>query len=421
METTSTSADIGSKHLRTMLAIGDTERNHPPDGLEQDLRRRFPTEDEYDLMLSRKLESRRTPVRQALGGVEDLAARLDHFLDTTVDGEHARSELRWLSGGGSKMQIAFDLETRTPLHGRQSHALVIRVEPIESLSATSRLREAQLIGLMKHVVPVPEVYWVDEDGSWFGQPALIYTFVEGVAKPRGTTSQVGGVGGTFEGQLRTRLADQFVEHIARVHSADIDESVDRSSLTLPRVGTTDSALWQVNRARRVWEEDRGEDLPYVEAAALWLVDNVPRLDRVSVLHGDYRTGNFLFDEASGNITAWLDWERGYLGDRHRDLAWITLPQWGKADPDTGELLVSGLIPLSEFEERYQELSGLRIDPARMHYYRVLNSYQLIVSSLGTAHRVAQLQRSHQDVLLTSIEGLAHSLAHEMRNALLEEN
>lgn len=406
-------------HLATLRAIGNAERDRPPLGLEDDLRLRFPTEREYDVVLSRKLDSRRGRSAGPAGSLDDLAGRLDRFLEQSVDGGHQRGPLRWLSGGGSKIQVAFDLETEASLHGRRQHALVIRIEPLESLNSTSRRREAQLITLMTGVVPVPEVYWVDEGGDWFGEPALIYTLVPGVTKPTGSRSHVGGVGGRFEGALRSRLADQFVEHVARIHTADIGDPAQLSSFDVPSIGTVDSALWQVNRARRIWEEDRGEDLPYVEAVSLWLLDHLPELDRVSVLHGDYRTGNVLFDEDSGEVTAWLDWERGYLGDRHRDLAWITLPQWGRPDDD-GELLVSGLIRLSEFERRYQELSGLTIDPLRMRWYRVLNSYQLVVSTLGSAYRVSHLERSHQDVLLAWIEGLAHSFAEEMRTTVMEE-
>ena len=36
-------------------------------------------------------------------------------------------------------------------------------------------------------------------------------------------------------------------------------------------------------------------------------------------HGDYRTGNYLFDEESGKITALLDWELARIGDFHEDL------------------------------------------------------------------------------------------------------
>jgi aminoglycoside phosphotransferase (APT) family kinase protein len=188
---------------------------------------------------------------------------------------------------------------------------------------------------------------------------------------------------------------------------------------VPEVGTTQSALWQLNRARRVWEEDRAEDVPLLEVAASWLERNLPTLDRVSLLHGDYRAGNFLFDEDSRQITAWLDVERGYLGDRHRDLAWITMPHFGTHD-DEGGLLVSGVVPLEEFYTDYEAASGLTVDPERLRYYQVFNAYQLAASSLGTAQRVVRLGRSHQDVLVAWLEGVVYSILAELRTSIGED-
>src|SRR3546814_15526068 len=68
---------------------------------------------------------------------------------------------------------------------------------------------------------------------------------------------------------------------------------------------------------------RPEELPLVDVAARWLNANAPPLDHVSLVHGDFRAGNFLFDEESRRITAWLDWELAVLGDRHQDLTWTT--------------------------------------------------------------------------------------------------
>jgi len=82
----------------------------------------------------------------------------------------------------------------------------------------------------------------------------------------------------------------------------------------------------------------------MEIAANWLERNLPKVDHVSVVHGDYRSGNFLFDERSGQFTAWLDWERGHLGDRHRDLAWSTQPFLGHYSDDGKTYYVCGLIP-----------------------------------------------------------------------------
>ncbi|MBC2637639.1 phosphotransferase family protein [Rhodococcus sp. 4CII] len=396
----------------------EAERDRPSPETIQWLRSTFPTEAEYARVLDSKLTSRDGGEERPETDLSAIGAMLERFVGRTTHGAFSIDRVRWLSGGGSKMQVAFDLDTSGDGSIEAGHhRLVLRLEPLESLNATSRVREAQIITALRDVVPVPRVYWIDESNDAFGRPALIYSFVDGVTKPRGTTSHVGGVGGLYTGKLRTRLADQFVDDIARIHTVDVD-GVDTplDAFSRPRVGSPESALWQVNRARRIWEEDRRTDLPFMEVAANWLIDNAPPLDRISVIHGDYRTGNFLFDENSGDITAWLDWERSYLGDRHRDLAWIMLRQWGNRS-QSGDLMVSGLIPEEEFLSRYSEASGMEVDPARLRYYKMMNLYQLVASSLGTAYRVSHLGRSHQDVLLTWIEGLAHAFARDLVDEL----
>lgn len=416
-----TATDPGVRHLADVLGVGHALRDSPDEAFIARMQSRFPTEREFDKMLTRKARQRRLPRRTATM-LNDFAICLDAFLRDHVQGEFEVSRLRWMSGGGSKIQLAFALDWNDPDSGRTSTDLVIRMEPQESLNATSRLRESQLLRAFAGTLPVPRVYWVDDEGRWFPEPSLIYAFAHGVSKPTAIEGRVGGVASDFGSRLRPLLGPQFVDHLAAIHSFDFGQS-DFSAFDVPKIGSTESALWQLNRARRVWEEDRGEDMPLLEIAGNWLERNLPTLDRVSVLHGDYRAGNFLFDEPTGKITAWLDWERGYLGDRHRDLAWITIPQFGHYTDDAGDgttYLVSGLVPLKEFYARYEAASGLKVDMTKLRYYRILNNYQLVASTLGTAYRVARLGRSHQDVLLTWIEGVVYSVADDLRVALMEE-
>ncbi len=416
--TTAAPGDPGVAFLAEVRGVGHALRDAPTQAFIETMRARYPTEREFDALLTRKLRQRLLPRRKETT-LADFAQCLDRFLRDHVQGAFEVSDLRWMTGGGSKIQLTFVLDWQDPqLAARTQTKLVIRMEPQESLSATSRTREMQLLTALGDTLSLPRVYWVDTDGRWFPEPSLIYSFASGVTKPRAVEGRVGGVGSKFGPRLEGLLAPQFIEHLAKIHTFDI-RGKDFSAFDVPRVGTTDTALWQLNRARRIWEEDRGEEMPLMEVAAHWLERNLPVLDTVSVLHGDYRAGNFLFDEDSGRITAWLDWERGYLGDRHRDLAWITLPLFGNYAEDGKTLMVSGLVPLDEFYEKYQKVSGLMIDPQRLRYYRVLNGYQLIASSLGTAYRVARLGRSHQDVLLTWIEGVVYQLASDLQAILTE--
>ena len=294
------------------------------------------------------------------------------------------------------------------------------MDPSEASNTTSRVREAELLRAFEGILPVPKVYWVDSEARWFPEPAIIYAFVAGVTKPRNATSgRVVGLGTNFGPELRKALAPQFLQHLATIHTADASR-MRFTSMDAPAAGTTECARWQLNRARRVWEEDRGETFPLMDVAANWLERELPVLDRVSVVHGDYRSGNFLFDEASGRITAWLDWERGHLGDRHRDLAWMTQREKGHYGEDGKTYYVCGLIPLDEFYERYEQVSGLTVDPKRLKFYRVLNCHQIITTVMATTYRVAKLGKSHQDVLLARLKGIAPVIAEELCE-LLEED
>ena len=88
----------------------------------------------------------------------------------------------------------------------------------------------------------------------------------------------------------------------------------------------------------------------------WLRRNKPETDHISVVHGDYRVGNFLFTESDRKITAWLDWELSYLGDHHEDLAWTTKDIFGHADEEGKHFLVGGFIPKEEFFAAYKKAS-----------------------------------------------------------------
>lgn len=398
----------------SFLAAGDERgealRDDPPPELVEQIRSAYPTEEEYDVLLTRKM-LRRGSCPYQIPTLAEMASATTSFLRAHVSGDFRVDAGRWLSGGASKLQYAFTLEWDHPDRGPERSDLVVRMEPAESLNTTSRLREFQLLQELSGVIPVPETYWVDPRGEWFPEPAIVYAFASGTTKPSGDRARVSGTGTVFPPRLRSRLGPQFLDHLAALHTHPV-RPAGLSAFTIPAAGTTDSVLVQLNRARRVWEEDRGQDLPMVETVGRWLERNAPPTDQPVLVHGDYRSGNFLFDEDTGRITAWLDWERGHVGDRHRDLAWTGLTLFGNTDPD-GSLWVCGLVREQEFFDRYAELTGAPVEPEKLHFYRVFNAYQLVVSNFATAYRVLKLHKSHQDVLLAFVEGAVYPLARQM--------
>ena len=393
------------------------DKNRPTPQWIAELRGRFPTEREIDRVLTRKMDRRAGPGYTPLP-LERLVQGVESLLAAQNIGAFRVADARWLSGGASKLQMAFTLHWDRPGIGPSQTPMVLRMEPSESIVETSRLREFQLIRAFEGVVPVPPVYWCDSEGEYLPYPALIYGFASGVAKPSAAKSGVSGLGTHLPVDLRARLAPQFVDHLGRIHRFDYrGKALD--AFDIPTVGTTQCAEWGLNCWERVWEEDGDEDVPLMRLAAAWLRDTMPVLDRPSVVHADYRVGNFLFTEHDARITAWLDWELGRIGDRHQDLAWTTSRAFGHLADDGKTFLTCGLMPEAEFLAGYERASGLSVNPRTVHWYKVYNDYMMATLTLATGYRVARGGKTHQDVLVTWLIGIGSMLLDEMRS-LIEE-
>jgi aminoglycoside phosphotransferase (APT) family kinase protein len=170
--------------------------------------------------------------------------------------------------------------------------------------------------------------------------------------------------------------------------------------------------------RRIWEEDRIEEEPIMEIIYRWLIANAPPLDHVSIVHGDYRSGNFLFDEEQGKITAWLDWEGASLGDRHQDLTYAIMPSFAHLAEDEATLLGSGMMAENDLYAAYEKASGLTVDPVRIAYFNIYNRYLIAILTLAASARASRSRGTHQDVLVNYVVGLGYPALADLRDYYL---
>ncbi|WP_420467731.1 phosphotransferase family protein [Panacagrimonas sp.] len=390
------------------------DKNRPPAAWIAQLRKRFNVETEIDRVLTRKLERRSGPGFIPLQ-LDTLVQGTAALIRAHIGDDFKIAEARWLSGGASKLQMAFTLNWKRPGVGREQTPMVLRMEPAESIVETSRLREFQLIKAFEGTVPVPPVFWCDADGEHLPYPALVYGFAPGVTRPSTAQAGVSGLGTHLSPELRAQLAPQFVEHLVKIHRFDFSKA-ELTAFDIPTRGTQ-CAEWGVNWWERVWEEDCDEDSPLMRLAAGWLRRNMPSLDVPVVVHADYRVGNFLYTEHDARISAWLDWELGRIGDRHQDLAWTTSRAFGHFDSDGKTFLVCGLLPESEFLEAYEKSSGLKVDARSVHWHKVYNDYMMVTLLIATGYRIARGGKTHQDVLVTWLMGISALLQEEMRSLI----
>ena len=393
------------------------DKNRPTAEWIAQLRQKFPCESTVDRVLTRKLQHRTGPPYKQMP-LETLVAGVQEMLAAELKDPFEIANPRWLVGGASKIHMAFELTWNLAGVGRTTRSMVLRMEPAASTAETSRLREFQIIKAFDGVVPVPAVYWVDDEGKYFPYPALICGFINGVTKPTDMPPDLAsGFGTNFGTVLRPILGAQFVEGLVKIHTMDWRKA-DLPTLDAPALGTQ-AAEWQLNYWERVYEEDIHEDIPLMRLTMAWLRQNIPAADHISMIHSDYRAGNFLYTEHDNKISAILDWELGHLGDRHEDLAYTAMPLFGHYIDDGKTFLVGGLLSEDEFFATYERLSGLPVDRKRIEYYYIMGLYKLVALAVGTMYRISAGGKTHHDILMAWLIGVSYPMMEMLRTRMEE--
>ncbi len=318
---------------------------------------------------------------------------LQSFFAREADGASISGVAR-IGGGASKEQFVFTLDQGEGASTRY----VLRMDPMEGITETSRQREFEILRAMQGTVPVPRPVWLDAEGAFFGRPAIIMEFVAGTPKPSAMTLSVTGLGTVLGDPLRDQIRPQYLEILARIHNFDW-ANADLPSFAAPTADPKQATRWLINFWKELLDQDAIVREPVIRLATQWLEENVPDCEKLSFVHGDFRTGNYLFDEATGQVTAMLDWEMAHIGDFHADLGWMLQPVFGTRIDGVfrvGDIFAGE----EEFIAAYEAVSGNRVNRDTLHYFKVFNNWKsyILVGALGM--RAAREQHNHQDVLLT---------------------
>ncbi|MBQ0718886.1 MAG: phosphotransferase family protein [Gammaproteobacteria bacterium] len=382
------------------------------------MRASYPVESAVDEVFTRKLHSRLKPVEHTMDFSKLQQPLLEFLQGETGQADIVVANLKRLPGGASKEQFTFDLTWQPEPGKRETRRLMIRMDPTESIVETHRLRESQVLRAMWGEVPVPEVLWIDPLGEQLGHPALIASFLEGTVQPEQpeNSEKMSGVGMYFKPELRDGLSQQFVDILAKIHAIDWRKK-DLSTFDIPQSNSTQANEWAIGLWERAWNEDTLSAHPIMERAVLWLKENMPVVGEPVIVHGDYRTGNFMYTDDL-EINAIFDWELAYYGDYHDDLSWATLGLFGGSDEE-GKPLSSSLMYQEDFLARYERASGNKVDMKKLSYYHIFSYYKIAVIAAATSVRVAYSRRTHLDAMMNFASGLG-SVATSELNRLLDK-
>lgn len=298
----------------------------------------------------------------------ELRQRLTSYLLTQTGEAWEVGELHRFAVGFS--WITYGLKARAA-SAAEPMALILRLGPAYGLYAPySALPQFAALRALEHSnVPVPRAFWWSDDVTILGAPFFVSELVSGVAPV-----PWGGAGSGFEEGYRRRIGSQFVSALAALHrqpwqGQGFDDGVTRDN----------AAARQLDFWEQAGERWALRPYPMLHKALRWLRGNLPQAPCVSLVHGDYRLGNFL--EEDGQITAILDWELVHPGDPHEDLGWAFLPQYAM-----GSGLVCRLVARDEFIAQYERESGIKVNEASLRFYLVFSLVKLALTHLAAVRR-----------------------------------
>lgn len=307
-----------------------------------------------------------------MSGLENYHDKLQSWLVSVSAAEKVEIEsIRPLSGGAIQENWRVECTIDGGPHSGYQ-IFVIRSDAASSVdSSLSRSEEFEVLCVAHSAgVTVPEPLWLCDDLDVMGRVFYVMRLIEGIGLgPKIVKDlQLGGD--------REALVEQLARELARIHSI----RPPHERLGFLRKSDNHPALEMIATLRQHLDT-LGEDRPMLEWGLRWAELNLPPNPDITLVHQDFRTGNYLVDE--NGLAAILDWEFSGWGDPMSDLGWFCAQCWRFSRPD---LEAGGIASRDIFYKAYEASSGQIIDEQAVIYWEVVAHIRWGVIALQQAHR-----------------------------------
>jgi len=300
----------------------------------------------------------------------------------------------WLSANVEGFQGPFELTKFPSGQSNPTYRIragsgdyVMRRKPFGKLlpSAHAVDREYRLLSALHPLgFPVPQPLALCDDPNIIG--AIFYVMELARGRP-----YANGALPDFDPATRRRMYEQLIDTLADLHV------IDPGSAGLGDFGKPGNYFErQVARWTRQYRDSETDYIPEMERLIAFLAESLPEQSRTSIVHGDYRIDNVVFD-GDGTLIAVLDWELATLGDPVADFSYLAMQWMMPADRAAGlaglDLEALSIPDLSEVVERYSERSGVPVGD-RLDWYFAYNLFRLAGIVQGIKKRVIDGTASH---------------------------
>jgi aminoglycoside phosphotransferase (APT) family kinase protein len=327
------------------------------------------------------------PAGRAPLAASDLKA-LEPWLAATLGAERVDIVSATLLAGGAVQQnwridVAVAGGTRAG-----THAWVLRTDAAASLDVSlDRVSEFRCIEVAHAAgVRVAEPIAVSADPALIGRPFAIQALVAGTAQARriGRDPALPTYGDA--------LARAIGGELARIHAIRPAAGV----LSFLPVPVTNPSRRQVAEMRKGLD-GASEARPALEYVLTWLDANAPEPRDVTLVHGDFRTGNYMVD--AGRLTAVLDWEFCHWGDPREDIGWLIARCWRFGNDDK---VAGGIAKLASLLEGYNAVAAHPVTAPELAYFEVLAAARWASISLLQGDRFVKGGERSLELALTGL-------------------
>lgn len=344
------------------------------------------------------------PVTDALRFDE---AALEKWMSDEVPGFSGPLRVSQFKGGQSNPTYRID---------SPSGSYVLRRKPPGKLLAGAHAVEREfrvMAALGREGFPVPRVRALCEDEDIIGTPFFVMDMVVGRIF---WEAQLPGI----SSEQRFDCFDSMNRTIARLHNFEPEE------IGLGDYGRPGSFVErQVARwSKQYLGDSEAGRIEAMDKVVAWLEKHLPPdSDRCSVVHGDFRCDNMIFDSDRLAIRAVLDWELSTLGDPAADFTYHLLMYRmpselfaGLAGMDLDEL---GIPSEEKYVAAYCRRTG-RESLRNKDYLVVFNLFRLAAILHGIRGRIVRgtASSSHAVETASKLEPLAELAWAEARKANL---
>jgi aminoglycoside phosphotransferase (APT) family kinase protein len=302
---------------------------------------------------------------------DPLAARVEAALREATGADLRVTHLAPLHGGACQDNAALDV-----LLDGTTHRLVLRGDTPSSLPGSIGRKDEYHVALaaaragVETPEPVMPARSVLRDGAY----SYCMPRIDGTAIGRSVVSEPALAAARAD--LPTRLA----ANLARIHSITPDSHPDLPLPDLDRLRAEGPAAHAVDFVRQMLSE-LPEPRPALHLVLRWLDDHRPTDRELVLVHGDFRTGNFMVTQSG--LSGILDWEFAHWGSPADDLGWICVRDWrfGRLDHPVG-----GFAQRRELYHAYERASGRRLSRATLHWWEILGNARWAAAAVRQGER-----------------------------------